>query len=496
VEKLVELLHRHLPERAAEVRRRLAGPEPDAVLVLGPDDASVGRLAMALAARLPDRLTCAPVDAPPRERWVDRTRAVVWVFHASAPATERHWALLRELAGAVDEVHLALAGAEVHRGWPAILDADRARLATAVPRLADRPIFPLADGPEELVVALGRSRSVVGTEDSHPTTWRNAMRLLHTALTDLLSGRETRREHADLHRLATERSLRRHREEVTARRLDVVAEWSKRIRVDLAQVRLAVSGEAADGLRRLREQVRNQLEHADSGGRARFPGHLAAAVTRLTDQVAARLDDALDEVEHAVRRETGDWSPTCAPMRGAAPAPLATVPARRRWEDRLVLVVGVSGGFGLCRFALTGGGAFPALFGAATLPLSVGLGVAAACWLARARRALADRAALARWGAEVLADLRAGLDSMVSERVLNAERRLGALVDRAVAVRAAELDSELREQELLARGLVANLAEYRELDATALAELHGGCAELDRLLGAPAGSGIAPREVA
>jgi hypothetical protein len=496
VEKLVELLHRHLPERAAEVRRRLAGPEPDGVLVLGPDDASVGRLAMALAARLPDRLTCAPVDAVPRERWVDRTRAVVWVFHASAPATERHWALLRDLAGAVDEVHLALAGAEVHRGWQAILDADRARLATAVPRLADRPVLPLADGPEELVVALRRSRSVAGTEDAHPTALRNAMRLLRTALADLLSGRETRGQHADLYRLSTERSLRRHREQVTARRSDAAAEWPKRIRVDLAQVRLAVSGEAADGLRRLREQVSDQLEHADAGARARFPEHLAAAAAALTDQVAARLDDALEQVEHALRRETGERSPACAPAWGAAPAPLAAVPARRRWEDRLVLVVGVSGGFGLCRFALTGGGAFPALFGAATLPLSVGLGVASAWWLARARRAMADRAVLARWGAEVLTDLRAGLDSMVSERVLAAQRRLVALVDRAAAVRAAELDSELREQELLARGLVASLVEYRELDAAALAELRGGCTELDRLLGAPAGSGAAPREVA
>jgi hypothetical protein len=489
MDTFVELLGSHRPDRAAEVRARLSGPAPDGVLVVGPDDASVGRLAMALAARLPDRLSAAPADAALRPGWVDRTRAVIWVCHAGTPGTDRHWELLRGLAGAVDEVHLVLAGTEEHRGWAGVLANDHARLAAVVPRLACHPVLPLADGPEQLVKALRRS----GAEDPRRAVERNAMRLLRTALDELLTVRESRRHRAELHSLATERALRRHREQLTAHRLDTASEWPKRVRADLTEVRLVLSGEVSAGLRRLREEIRDQLEHADRDGRARFPDRLAAAVARFIEQVAERADELLAEVTNAVRVQAGDRSPVPGRPPGSGVPPLVTGPARRRWEDRAMVAVGVIGSVGLARFAVTGGGAFPAPFGAATLPLIVGVGVGTAYWLARARRSAADRAALARWAADVLGDLRGSVETLLSERVLDAERRLSTLVDRVVARRAAELDSRLREQELLARALVAGLAAHREVDTTALSRLRACCAELDLRLDGP---GVASREVA
>ena len=90
-EPLVELLARHDPARAAQVRRRGDGPVPDTVLVLGTAEQAVGRLAAVLAGRVPALVRCAPVgEVPVREARIAETRAVVWVFDAHAPVPGTH----------------------------------------------------------------------------------------------------------------------------------------------------------------------------------------------------------------------------------------------------------------------------------------------------------------------------------------------------------------------------------------------------------------------
>src|SRR5882724_5436665 len=147
-ESLLELLARHEPALAEQIRRLRDAPPPDAVLVLGGAERAVGQLTAALAARVPARLRCAPAEVSARHARLAETRAAVWVFDVDGPPPPAHWVRLAALAGQVEEVHLAVAGTGVGLGRAGLVAALRDRLAEVVPRLADASVYPLADGPD------------------------------------------------------------------------------------------------------------------------------------------------------------------------------------------------------------------------------------------------------------------------------------------------------------------------------------------------------------
>lgn len=239
------------------------------------------------------------------------------------------------------------------------------------------------------------------------------------------------------HRLAVERAMRRRQEELIARRDALRAEPS-RVRAELARLRLDVSNEMAEALRRLRDDARAYLDTADQAARRAFPELFAAAATELTVRVSARLK-GLGLVDP-------DRARPAHRLRADIPRPRRRVSA----EEGLTVLMGVSGGIGLGRLLLA---LVPAdgTEGVVAVSLAVGIGVGVACWLAGVRRAVAERARLRRWMSEALADLRAGLDASLAERLLAAERSLV----RGVAGRVEELDTELREHELVALRLAA-----------------------------------------
>jgi len=465
-EPLVELLARHDPVRAAQVRRRGDGPAPDTVLVLGPAEEAVGRLAAALAGRVPALVRCAPVgEVSVREARIAETRAVVWVFDAHSPVPGTHWARLAELAGQVDEVHLALAGTEPGRDAGRRLGALRERLAEVLPRLADAPVHLLADGHGELVAALARPAEQPG--------YRNALRVLATGLAEALERRVERLRRARRRASAVDQAMLGQRDEVARGYRDVATEWPRLLRADVAQLRLATAAELSSALRRLRGDARGYLAKADREARARFPELFLAAAGTLRAGVHDRFDGLFGAlIEPELEPGSRSWTGRSTP---ALPPPDA--PGRPPLEDRLVLLVGASGGLGglgLGRLALSSASA-PSVPGsvwsAATLPAAVGLGVAGAWWLAKARRTMVDRARLGRWVVEVLEDLRIGLEAMLAERLLDAEHRLGLAVDRDVTERAADMSGELREHDRLARRLAAQRAQQTGLDSAAVAEL-------------------------
>jgi hypothetical protein len=155
------------------------------------------------------------------------------------------------------------------------------------------------------------------------------------------------------------------------------------------------------------------------------------------------------------------------------------------FEDRLMLVVGASGGLGLGRLAMSSLVEVTSVLGAAAMPVAVGLGVGAAWWLARARRAVAERARLAQWVGDVLEQLRIGLEATVTERALAAERWLGEALSRAVDERVALVSARLRENDRLARRAAVRRAEFNGTDSRGLDELRAAGAELVRLLTVP-----------
>ncbi|HEY2096100.1 MAG TPA: hypothetical protein VGH72_06545 [Pseudonocardia sp.] len=473
---LLELLARHDPARAEQVQRLRDEPPPDAVLVLGPAEQAVGQLAAALAARVPARLRCAPVEVSDRHARIAETRAVVWVFDAAASAPEAHWARLAALAGQVDEVHLALAGTERGRGGGAALAAVRARLAEELPRLAAAPVHLLAEGPGRLMAALVRPADYPG--------YRNALRVLETGLVEALGRRLTRQRNAARREIATGEALGRNRDELAGLHREAIGEWPRRFRNDLAELRGRTSLELTGALRILRDDAREQLNHADRAARARFPEQFGSAAGELARRVSEQIEDLYEITgqpvdgappgEHAAR--TGPPVPSIAP-------PVRS--SRSVLEDRLMLVVGASGGLGLGRLAMSSLVEVTSVLGASAMPVAVGLGVGAAWWLARARRAVTERARLAQWVGGVLDELRIGLEAMVTERALAAERRLGGAVSRAVDERVAVLSARLREHERLARRAAVRRAELRSADNRSTDELRAAGAELVRLLAVP-----------
>jgi hypothetical protein len=473
-EPLVELLARHDPVRAAQVRRRGGGPAPDTVLVLGPAEQAVGRLAAALAGRVPALVRCAPVgELPVREARIAETRAVVWVFDAHLPVPGRDWAQLAELAGQVDEVHLALAGSEPGRGAGHQLGVLRERLAEALPRLADAPLHLLADGHGELVAALARPPEQPG--------YRNALRVLATGLAEALDRRVARLRRARRRASAVDQALAGQRDELVGRYREAATEWPRRLRAEVAQLGLTTAAELSGAVRRLRDDARGYLAKADREARARFPELFLAAASALRAGLHERFDGLFGALLGPESGGRTGPDPEISPPDGPGRPPL---------EDRLILVVGASGGLGalgLGRLALSSAAA-PNVAGpvwSAALPAAVGLGVAGAWWLARARRALAERARLGRWVAEVLEDLRIGMQAMLAERLLDAEHRLGLRVDRDVTERSTEMSGELREHDRLARRIVALRAEQTGSDNAAVAELK---AARHNLLGLMAGT--------
>jgi len=118
------------------------------------------------------------------------------------------------------------------------------------------------------------------------------------------------------------------------------------------------------------------------------------------------------------------------------------------------VVAGASGGLGLSRLALLPLLAVPiapVALGAALVPVSVGLGLGAAGWVARARRLAADRAHLRQWTAEALAEVRGDLDRVLADALITTEREVTLALDAALEHRARDLDDALAAAERAVR---------------------------------------------
>jgi nicotinamide mononucleotide adenylyltransferase len=486
---LVRLLERHDPVRAERVARLSESPPPDTVLVLGAAELAAGRLAAALAGRVPGLVRCAPAgEAALRPARVAETRAVVWVFDAAAPTPADHWAVLARLAEQVDEVHLALASRPDADRLPGHGDpaaraaAVRTRLAREVPRLADAPVRLLTD-PAALVAALADPAE-------HPG-YRNALRVLVTGLAEAAGRRTDRRRQAARREQATETALGRRADELAGRRRELTGESTRGARAELTALRMTTTQRLDDARRALRDQARDHLERADNAGRARFPELFATAAIELGEGALAEFDTGLTEQFDGRADPPTDpptdprTDPPTEAARPDAPAPTITPPGRSgrsALEERVMPMLGASGGLGLGRFLMPPlAEAFPGAQGA-ILPLAVGVGVAAACWLARARHAAADRSRLLNWAVEVLTDVRAAADAALAERTLAADRRLVALGERATE----EVVDELRAHDRLVRRVAVRRAELAAADRAALAELDAALDRSDRLLDVPA----------
>jgi hypothetical protein len=381
----------------------------------------------------------------------------------------------------------ALVGTEAHRGWRTVLEADRELVTERVPRWADASWFPVSP------VLAGRARGT-GTA-GEPLRRRAGIAPLQRRLHALLARRRRMLDEANALRAgvtalggvsgqsreaSTDEDLRRRRAELETARASLRREHHVRWRAELAAARVAVLDDLARRLRTLAADHRERLETAARPDLDDLAETVARDVAREADAVIAALGERLRAL--VVDTLASLLAPAdLAGLRIPAPEsrPDLPVPSLRR-PDRLLVVAGASGGLGLSRLALLPLLAMPVapVVGAALVPVSVGIGLGAAGWLARSRRRAADRAHARAWVAEALAQARADLERVLVEALIVAEREITLALDRALDRRAREVDAALRgvgEQ-------VRRAAEVRAHDAARAARARQAAARGEAVL--------------
>lgn len=438
---------------------------------------------------------------------VDGATAALVLADAAAPLGAEELDALARAADRVDTVVFALTRTEAHRGWRTVLETDRALVAEHVPRLAEAPWFPVSaelarragtTTPEAAGALRRRSGLAALQRELHRLVARrrrmlaeaNALRLLAAAL-DGVAAR------ADATRSALRApadgvgDLARRRDELLAARAALRRDHHTRWRASLAAARVAAADDLAARVRTLASVMRGRIDDADRAGLAAIPRDLATEVetlaaavveglgTRLRGLVAATLADLVPAGELPSLR-VADLGVTDVAEPGLVPPP-RTRPA----EDRLLVVAGASGGLGLSRLALLPLLAVPiapVALGAALVPVSVGLGLGAAGWVARARRLAADRAHLRQWTAEALAEVRGDLDRVLADALITTEREVTLALDTALEHRARDLDDALAAAERAVRHAGADRTAADRAAAHITAEAREGRDRAETLL--------------
>lgn len=422
--------------------------------------------------------------------------ALLMVVDASSPFTRGELEFLERAALRVETVVFALTKTDAHRGWRAVLDADVALLAEHAPRFADAKFHPVsarlslmaAQAPSAQVAATLRRQSGITelqgelqqlvADRTVMLGEANALRAVHSALEIAVL---TRQDRARALRSGAGRAdnLRVRRNELLNQRSSGQRGWSARLRAQVQHARVESTHEVARQVRDTQTWFRGAVDAADRETLGGLPAQLDPALAAVASKVSAELALRMRQLTEQVLTELF----TAAELRTLAAAsmareavPLAIRPLEKRpsgSEDRLMVVAGASGGVGLGRLALMPLALVPGL-NLVLVPLTLGLGVGAAWWMARTRGHMADKVHVKQWSAEVFAQARANLDQLVAEQLIDAEHQLGAALDEALAERVTEIDAELRTVDAALRMDPAERSEQLRATEHQLAALTAG----------------------
>ncbi|MFB7720387.1 hypothetical protein [Nocardia sp. NPDC056100] len=226
-----------------------------------------------------------------------------------------------------------------------------------------------------------------------------------------------------------------------------------RNRLHLARVDLL--HEAGVRIRGLNAAARAEIERLPRGAHAGYPQRLQDSVEKITRDIdrdthgrLAELDRLLAEAVRAPDSVPPDLPAGSAlgwrdrrPRVGPDPEPRC-----RGVEDHLMIALGGSAGFGAGRLAVVPLAWWEAAE-YAIVPVGLVLGVAAAGWVVRARRQLAERAHLRQWVADALVNVKAQLEQRVATALVEAEERLTERVLWTSTARMVETDRRVGELE-------------------------------------------------
>jgi len=360
------------------------------ILVIGPALSGATSVANALRQR---RGGCRVVEClGPGER----PAAVVFVVSAAAPMTQSQIALLDAAAASTDAVVAAVAKIDVHRGWPQVLEENRALAASPALSWVGVAADPHI-GPSKLEPLIAALDSALARDRRSP---RNQLLPNNSHAQSRISEREGPAT-ARAQRAAAVRQLRVARVQLTGQARATCASMRADLRRDAAGLSRRGVDEFCSGVRRRS---------------ARAVAELDATLSRLVDD----LDIAGIDIPW-IDTPGIDGAPESCPA-------LETYLPRfgRVRADRVTALL--SAGFGL-GVALTFGRLLADLapdWTAAITAASLLAGIGLSGWVIRARGLAAERAALDRWVTEVTAGLRTAMEERVVMQVLAAETAIAA----------------------------------------------------------------------
>jgi hypothetical protein len=312
---------------------------------------------------------------------------VVVVASAVAPLTESDCAGIDVVVAEADAVVAVVTKIDAHRGWRAVLDADRATLATRSPQYRGIPWLGVAAAPDVGDVKVDA---------------------LVAALRELLDESPERLARVGRLRVCRAALVRERRSGRTARAMT--------LRAGLHQERLRLGRFVRQRCAELRGEFRVAAAEVPRGGAGDVEEALAAQAQEVLAELDGRIGAGLTELaaELGVATPAGPGSIVAPELPGR---PVATPGV----ESRLTVALGAGFGLGVAMAvsrAMTG--LAPGLTFAA---LAVGglAGCALTAWLVMARALLARRAALDRWVTEAVAALRWQAEDVIAGALLAAE---------------------------------------------------------------------------
>jgi hypothetical protein len=313
---------------------------------------------------------------------------------------------------------------------------------------------------------------------------RAALRLLHSGIRAAIVETRTRQDTARRAATALARNRKRRREDVIARRRD--ARTSRpALRSELARARLSLGSELARRISALQREAQRHLDRAGPAARRRFPALLEQAVRALCTELGGSLGHAFDRlIENSAVRGAPELGAALGVelTKGLQPPRLRAPQRRGATEDRIFALFGAAGGAGIGRLALLPAVGLPALWGAALVPLAIGIGVGSALWMILARRVIAERARLHRWLTESLNEVRAALDAALADRLIHAEQLISTAAQAHVVHRLGALDAELNQLDAELRGIESAYAAATSARERFVARLDAHRGDLARLL--------------
>lgn len=356
----------------------------DVILVIGPALSGATSVANALRQRLGGYRVVECLGPG------QRPAAVVFVVSAAAPMTQSDFSLLNALldaaAASTDAVVAAVAKIDVHRGWPQVLEENRA--------LAASPALSWVGVAADPHIGPPKLESLVDALDVALTHARRATR---NQLLPNYSHAQARI--GDRDRAATARAQR--------------AAAVRQLRV----ARVQLTGRARASCASLRADLRRDATGLSRRGVDEF----CSGVRRRSARAVAELDATLSRLVDDLGIPSVEVAPASCPA-------LETYLPRfcRARADRVTALLSVGFGLGM---ALTLGRLVADLaptWTAAIMAASLLTGIGLSGWVIRARGLVAERAALDRWVTEVTAGLRTAMEERVVMQMLAAETAIAA----------------------------------------------------------------------